>query len=261
MTHGLDLPHSVCFRVTRHCNARCGFCLAPPDGLNPAEDALIARLDWLLTRGVRTIHFCGGEPTIHPSLPRLLRYVRARGGKNWLTTNGIVLSDDLLDSVRATQCQVKVSVHGDRSQHNALVGRDAFDRTTHNLRRLLAAGVPVSVQTTLVAGSGDTPGWMAAFCLELGVRRLSFLPFLPRGSGLARRADYGLSPIERRALREQVAQQRRDLNGRLDVRWLDFSIRPIHVVEPDGRLTLEGATESADITLGYLPGPTLTGKP
>lgn len=261
MTAWPHLPASLCFRVTRYCNARCGFCLAPPDGLNPPETILVERLDWLMAHGVRTIHFCGGEPTIHPGLPHLLRHVQASGGKTQLTTNGIILSTALLDSLRAVRCQVKVSLHGDRAQHNALVGRDAFDRTTDNLRRLLAAGVSVSVQTTLVAGSADTPAWMAGFCLALGVRRLSFLPFLPRGSGLARRADYGLSPAERRALREQVAQQRRALSGRLDVRWLDFSARPIHVVEPDGRLALEGATEAADITLGYIPGSALTGKP
>ena len=40
-----------------------------------------------------------------------------------------------------------------------------------------------------------------------------------------------------------VSRQRRTFSGRLDIRWLDFSARPIHVVEPDGRLVLEGATE------------------
>jgi MoaA/NifB/PqqE/SkfB family radical SAM enzyme len=247
-----ELPEVICFRVTRACNARCGFCLAPPDGAHPSAATLTRRIDWLLAHGVTTVHFCGGEPTIHPALPQLLGYVRASGGKCKLTTNGIAFAEDLVPALRAADCQVKVSIHGDRARHNELVGRDAFDATTGNLRRLLAASVAASVQTTVVAGGGWVVDWVAAFCLTAGVRRLSVLPFIPRGSGLARRGEYELSAAERRALRAQVARQRAALRGRLDVRWLDFTARPVHAVEPDGRVVLEGATEARDEVLWQL---------
>ncbi|TCO80406.1 radical SAM family protein [Plasticicumulans lactativorans] len=249
------LPPMICFRVTRYCNARCGFCLAPPDGSHPPADTLGQRVDWLLAHGVRTVHFCGGEPSIHPALPQLLAQVQARGGRSRLTTNGIALSDALLSALRATRTPVKVSLHGDRAQHDAIVGRAAFDRTTANLHRLLAAGVPASVQTTVVAGAAWVVDWVAAFCLDAGVRRLSILPFIPRGSGYARRDEYGLAPAERRALREHVGTQRRALNGRLELRWLDFATRPLHVVEADGTLRLEGASEGEDVLLGHVPPP------
>ncbi len=249
----LDLPAAVCFRVTRFCNARCGFCLAPADGAHPNVDTLARRLDWLLARGVRTIHFCGGEPTIHPALPELLAHVRARGGHTRLTTNAIAISDDLVGVLRATGTHVKVSLHGDRQRHDYLVGRTAFDATTENLRRLIGARVATSIQTTVVSSSLGVVDWVAAFCLENGVRRLSILPFIPRGAGYARREEYGLSALQRRILRERVAERRRALSGRLDVRWLDFTARPLHVVEADGRLVLEGATEAMDEVLGYLP--------
>ena len=47
------------------------------------------------------------------------------------------------------------------------------------------------------------------------------------------------------------------LNGRLEVRWLDFTARPVHVVEPDGRILLEGASEAQDVVLGYIPAGVL----
>jgi MoaA/NifB/PqqE/SkfB family radical SAM enzyme len=74
----LDLPPAICFRITRYCNARCGFCLAPPDGAHPDADTLMHRIDWLAEHSVRTIHFCGGEPTIHPALPQLIAHATAR---------------------------------------------------------------------------------------------------------------------------------------------------------------------------------------
>ena len=251
----------ICFRVTRFCNARCGFCLAPPDGAHTSMDTLVLRIDWLLSHGVQTIHFCGGEPTIHPALPQLLTHVRARGGRTRLTTNGIAISDALIGVLGATKTPVKVSLHGDRGHHDHIVGRAAFDRTTENLRRLITAGVVTSIQTTVVTGSLWVVDWVAHFCLEIGVRRLSILPFIPRGSGYSRRDEYSLSPPQRRVLREQVAQTRRALSGRLDVRWLDFTARPFHVVESDGRVVLEGATERMDTVLGYVPASPSRGVP
>jgi MoaA/NifB/PqqE/SkfB family radical SAM enzyme len=250
----LALPPSICFRVTRLCNARCGFCLAPPDGSGLAgAPVLLERVDWLLARGVRTVHFCGGEPTLHPALPDLLARVRAQGRTSKLTTNAIRLSAELISTLRALRTEVKVSLHGDRAHHDRIVGRAAFDATTANLRRLLAAGVRTSLQTTLVAGHAEVVEWAAAFSLALGVRRLSFLPFLPRGEGRERRGEYELRAGERQALRQRVRRARRAHGGRLDVRWLDFTARPIHVVEADGRLILEGATEDQDRVLARIP--------
>jgi MoaA/NifB/PqqE/SkfB family radical SAM enzyme len=134
-----------------------------------------------------------------------------------------------------------------------MVGRKAFEHTTRNLRRLIAAGIRTSVQTTVVAGAQEVVEWVAGFCLETKIRRLSIMPFIPRGNGLDRREAYEMSSVQRRALRELVAQKRRALSGRLDLRWLDFTARPIHVVEADGRVILEGATEAKDDVLCQIP--------
>src|SRR5215471_3849983 len=81
------LPSMICFRVTRYCNAHCGFCLAPPDGgIHPSFSMLKHRIDWLFSHGVNTIHFCGGEPTIHHDLPELIKYVHDQNRKSKLTT-------------------------------------------------------------------------------------------------------------------------------------------------------------------------------
>jgi MoaA/NifB/PqqE/SkfB family radical SAM enzyme len=248
-----NLPSSVCFRVTRACNARCSFCLAPPQGLTPPSLTLKHRIDWLLAHGVNTIHFCGGEPTIHPDLPELVKYVRSCEKHSKLTTNAIALPDDLIPVLRSSKTSVKVSLHGDRKHHDEIVGRIAFDHTTSNIRRLIAAGVTTSIQTTVIAGSTWVLDWVSAFCLEAGVHRLSIMPFIPRGSGYERRTEYGLTSSERREVRDHVASLRRSLSSRLEVRWLDFTARPVHVVEPDGRVILEGATEAMDKVLYEIP--------
>jgi MoaA/NifB/PqqE/SkfB family radical SAM enzyme len=171
----IELPPMVCFRVTRLCNAHCGFCLAPPDGSrHPSASTLKDRIDWLLTRGVKSIHFCGGEPTIHRQFRELIFHVRLRGGRSKLTTNGIALSDDLICALRSSGTHVKVSLHGDRPHHDEIVGRSAFCSTTESIRRLLSAGVVTSVQTTVVSGHLEVVPWMVGFCLYNRVNESAF---------------------------------------------------------------------------------------
>jgi len=237
----------ICFRVTRYCNAHCGFCLAPPDGgIHPPFSILKHRIDWLFKRGVNTIHFCGGEPTIHHDLGDLIKYVHSQGKKSKLTTNGISISDKLINIVFNCRTEVKVSLHGPKAHHDEIVGREAFDSTSTSVIRLVSAGVSTSVQTTIVTGHLEIVNWSIGFCLENKVKRVSFLPFIPRGSGYDNRSKYELSPIEKRNLQNLVRQKRRQLSNRMDIRLLDFNSTPIHVMESDGRLLLEGATEGMD---------------
>ena len=118
---------------------------------------------------------------------------------------------------------------------------------------LRAAGVATSIQTTAVAGGESAIDHVVALCLELGVRRLSVMPFIPRGAGRARRDEYGLTSVGRRALRDWVKGRRGALSGRIDLRWLDFSARPIVVVEADGPVVREWATEASDEVIGRIP--------
>ncbi len=241
------LPSMICFRVTRFCNARCGFCLAPPDGgKHPPASALKNRIQWLLANGVRTIHFCGGEPTIHHDLPKLIAYVKSLGGKSKMTSNGMAISDQLIEVLYQCDTAVKISLHGDKPHHNLILGRDAFDRTVDSIKRLVKAKAEISIQSTVVHGQLSTVSFVIDFCLRNGIRRVSFLPFIPRGMGDLHRTAYTLTGPERRELSKLISEKRRENLGRLDIRLLDFSASPIYVVEPDGRIILESSTEALD---------------
>jgi MoaA/NifB/PqqE/SkfB family radical SAM enzyme len=247
------LPEVICFRVTRYCNARCGFCLAPLDGYHPDRATHVHRINWLRSRGVKRIHFCGGEPTIYPELGQLIEHVHAVGGKTLLTTNAISIQDKLISVLRNHRTRVKVSLHGDQAHHDRILGCAAFDSATENLRKLLAADVPVSVQTTVVSRNEWVIEWVADFCRNVGVRTLSILPFIPRGNGYHQREQYELSNADRFCLHELVRQKRKALAGILDIRWLDFASRPVMVAEANGKLVLEGRTEGLDQIICEMP--------
>lgn len=82
------------YYVTYRCSSRCQYCNVWQDprfrgvrelGLEEAQ-ALIAQG---YEAGVRYIDFTGGEPTLYPYLPELLRYARGLGIKTEVTTNGL----------------------------------------------------------------------------------------------------------------------------------------------------------------------------
>lgn len=175
------------------------------------------------------------------------------GGKPLLTTNGISISDDLIAALNATRTEVKVSLHGPAAFHNAIVGRDAFDSTTGSILRLKVSGVRASVQGTIIHEHLDTVDWLIRYCLANGIKRVGFLPFIPRGSGNGKRDVYGLSTQERGELRDLVKRKRRELNGTIEIRLLDFNVKPVPVVEPDGRVIMEGPTEALDVLLHRIP--------
>ena len=79
--------------VTSRCNLRCKYCYHPRNGSDrPKEDIISEASDraydapFILT---------GGEPTLHPDLPEIVRRLNVMG-ETWLLTNGVkLLEDDL----------------------------------------------------------------------------------------------------------------------------------------------------------------------
>ena len=107
----LDYPgYIACTVFTGGCNMRCPFChngslALGQGGLNISTEELLAFLD---SRAGRLEGVCisGGEPTLHPDLPDLIREIKSRGFKVKLDTNGTnpemllsLINDGLLDYV------------------------------------------------------------------------------------------------------------------------------------------------------------------
>jgi molybdenum cofactor biosynthesis enzyme MoaA len=247
-----SLPSSVCLRVTRACNARCGFCLAPPTGHGVTYMSIQRRLRWLAAEGVHKVHLCGGEPTIRRDLPEIIRDVRECGLVCAMTTNGILLSPVVLEQLRIADAKVKVSVHGPKALHESILRRNCYEQVDRNLARLLEAGVTTGIQTVVTRRLPDVHNWMIDYCLQRGIRKLRLLPFVPRGRGLQAADLYQLSPEQHEHLETSVSEARRQLEGRLDVDILDFWIQDYYVLETDGQLQIQRETDTADSTIAHV---------
>lgn len=81
-------------QVVRHCNHFCGFCSNPTTPYTHDFESMRPLVDDFVARGYFGVILTGGEPTLHPDLPRITRYARDAGLHVRMITNGSRLADD-----------------------------------------------------------------------------------------------------------------------------------------------------------------------
>lgn len=109
---------SVNFHLWKPCNMKCGFCFATfqdighdtlPKGHLPRKECL-AVVEALAAAGFDKINFAGGEPTLCPWLPDLIRRARELQLTTSIVTNGSHITRAWLDRVDGCLDWVAVSI-------------------------------------------------------------------------------------------------------------------------------------------------------
>jgi MoaA/NifB/PqqE/SkfB family radical SAM enzyme len=144
--------------------------------------------------GTRWWVFNGGEPTLLPELGSYIRHGKALGFNTTLVSNGTSIArriDDL-----AGLNLVICSVHGDRDEHDRLVGRQgSYDAAIAGLARLRDRGIPTCILTVLNERSCEHLDTMLRLGEELGAG-VAFQPIAQTRLGGAR-IDGSLVPRAR----------------------------------------------------------------
>ena len=150
---------ALCLHVAHTCNLNCSYCFAS-QGKYHGERAVMSfevgkrALDFLIehsgTRHNLEVDFFGGEPLMNLDVVKQLvayaRSVEGAHGKNFrftLTTNGMLIDDDLIDFANREMSNVVLSLDGRREIHDRhrvdYAGRGSFDRIVPLFQRLVAA--------------------------------------------------------------------------------------------------------------------------
>ena len=132
------LPPSVNYHLWQPCNMRCRHCFATfddvkstilPKGHLPEQQAI--SLVALLCERFRKITFAGGEPTLCPWLPALVRRAHDLGAITMLVTNATVLDeqgDDWFDRFQGTLDWLTLSIDSHSPATNEQMGRAVSGR-------------------------------------------------------------------------------------------------------------------------------------
>ncbi|MBX3228439.1 MAG: radical SAM protein [Labilithrix sp.] len=198
-------PRVVQMALTNACNKTCGFCYRPLEARSAwTFDEVLAFGGFLTRWGVLELALGGGEPTVFPKFPDLVRRLWAETGLAInFTTNGTRLTDELLDAIRGSVGQIQLSVYDDEDLDGA-IDRLVARRVRFGLNYLVT---PARLRTL----DADLLAWSAR-----GVRDVLLLSY--KGEEALH-----LSPKELRALDEGLVRCHDHFEGRMqlkvDVCW------------------------------------------
>ena len=150
---------ALCLHVAHTCNLNCSYCFAS-QGKYHGERALMnyevgkQALDFLIansgSRRNLEVDFFGGEPLMNwEVVKRLVAYARTQEGihnKNFrftLTTNGMLIDDDVIDFCNREMSNVVLSLDGRREVHDRLrvdyAGKGSYERIVPKFKKLVEA--------------------------------------------------------------------------------------------------------------------------
>jgi cytidylate kinase/molybdenum cofactor biosynthesis enzyme MoaA len=136
---------SVNFHLWEPCNMRCKFCFATfqdvkhsilPKGHLPKDQA-IEVVTQLSEIGFEKITFAGGEPTLCPWLPELIKKAKEAGLTTMIVTNGSKLTNEFLVANKEYLDWIAISIDSLNPETNVAMGRAITGRTPLTLEYYL----------------------------------------------------------------------------------------------------------------------------
>ena len=188
---------ALCLHIAHTCNLNCSYCFAS-QGKYSGERAVMSlevgkrALDFLIensgTRRNLEVDFFGGEPLMNFEVVKeLVAYARSIEGKynkNFrftLTTNGMLIDDDVIDFANRECVNVVLSLDGRREIHDRFrvdyAGNGSFDKIVPKFQRLVKerGGKNYYMRGTFTHANPDFLKDIEVM-LELGFRELSMEP-------------------------------------------------------------------------------------
>jgi MoaA/NifB/PqqE/SkfB family radical SAM enzyme len=155
--------------VIRRCNLSCGYCSEYDKTSDPVPvQVLEDRLRKLKELGTFGISLTGGEPTLHPELPRLIRTCRElRFYRTGMITNGFLLRPKLIETLNQAGLQkMQISIDG-------VHANETTQKVLNNLKKRLQwlrdhARFQVVVSSVIGACPPEEAEEVVSFALKMG---------------------------------------------------------------------------------------------
>jgi MoaA/NifB/PqqE/SkfB family radical SAM enzyme len=200
--------HNVYLYITERCQLRCGHCYMGDRlerGLMLDFDEAAGIIDRCRTLGGEYITFLGGEPTLHPDLPRMVDHALAAGFQQvMINSNGLL--ERTIDRIAPEKLHyISFSLDGaSPDTHDAIRGDGTFAKTVPCIARTVAAGYAVRIICTVSQRNIDDAEAMLELADELGVAMVNFHVFSEEGRGIANAERWSLQPREWIAFYERL---------------------------------------------------------
>ncbi len=209
-------PLKVQFEITRKCNLWCKHCY---NRSGPREASELTERQWqtitheCLELGVCHIALTGGEPFVRQGIIfDVLDSCEHSGTAVSITTNGILLTQAIIDHLQHYRCLFKVQVSLDGATprtHDALRGKPgAWASAVRGIARLRSLPISVAVACILMKPNVKEVENIVDLSYEMGADRVSFGHLMAMGRASDHMAELELTIGEYRNIIDQLKRCR-----------------------------------------------------
>ncbi len=152
----VSTPITVNWHVWKSCNYSCKFCFSRfgeiRSRLTRQEAMLIPRM--LKEVGVIKLNFAGGEPTLCPYLPELIRESKRVGLVTSMVTNASRITNEYLESLAGYLDWIAISIDSPDERTEMLLGRGNGRHVTYAIKVALTAkklGIKLKINTVVTS--------------------------------------------------------------------------------------------------------------
>ena len=179
--------------VTDRCNFRCIYCM-PEEGIKTICHEEVLSFEEILTvcrcmakLGIKKVKLTGGEPLVRKGFVNLVRGIHEIPGieEITLTTNGLLLSDQLDELIEAGITSINISLDTlDREQFKKITKVDGLDKVLDAIHKTAKSSLGSVKVNVLVAKGMNEKEWLklAALAKKEPVN-VRFIELMPIGLG------------------------------------------------------------------------------
>ncbi|MBW2298001.1 MAG: radical SAM protein [Deltaproteobacteria bacterium] len=199
---------NIFFHILTHCNLKCGHCYINKAQHGSSTLPLATVSAWLQvftgSGADSNLVLLGGEPTLHPDLPRIVKTARSKGCTSiTIDTNGY-LFNDILEKVEPGDVDFfSFSLDGPTPDENDPIrGRGSFDTCVAGIKAAKQKGFNTSLIYTVSSGNLQGLQGMVPLLKALAVDRFFIQVIGLRGNASAFKHDAGKSRVQQVAGRD-----------------------------------------------------------
>ncbi len=148
--------------LTGNCQLACIHCYAD-SGPSGSHGKMTAK-DWMnvvddaKSLGASMVQFIGGEPTMHPQFPAILRHAIRTGIEVEVYTNLVHVTDEVWELLTAPEVSLAFSYYSqDAARHNAVTLRGSHSATRRNAAKAVSLRIPIR-GGVIDTGAGQADG-------------------------------------------------------------------------------------------------------
>lgn len=135
--------------------------------------------------GFGALYLTGGEPLLYPDFEKVLQAAeKVPGLKVTVCTNGTLVKQHHIALLKKANAQVNISIDGEAEFHDLFRNHaGAFKATERCMRKVVEAGIPVTIVSTISQGNLHSLAWLVEWAAQAGAFEFRVQPLLELGRG------------------------------------------------------------------------------